>query len=253
MNLYEATKAALITASKTKGPYKKQTFGKNRWERKKLSKISNANQAFNKIDMNMLFKQDTLLVNIPVIGETDSYEVSVKFTGIIEELAKLLKTNNYIFEYKLIIQAVTKILNLGDAYIKCTCSDYKYRYKHWNIINKVDIDGTDKDPGPGKGIANPQDDLGRGCKHSLLVLANLDWIMKVSSVINNYINYAATKLQKPFLNVIFPKIYGVDSKDAVSAQLVEKDEDLTKNPKNLLTVVNTWRKSLKSNNKSNNN
>ena len=33
-------------------------------------------------------------------------------------------------------------------------------------------------------------------QHILLVLANVDWIMKVASVINNYVHYAEEKLQK---------------------------------------------------------
>ena len=245
-HLIEATRQSLINSSKTAGPYKNQTYGKNRWERKKLSKITDANKAFNKIDMNQLFKQDILLVTLPVIGETASYEVSVKFNGIINEISKNLKANKNFFEFKTVIQAVSKVLNNEDTYIKCNCEDYKYRYKHWNIISKVDIEGTDKDPGPGKGIRNPNDSLGRGCKHVLLVLANLDWIMKVSSVIFNYINYAAMSLQKPFLNVILPKLYGVTVEDSVSAGLVEKETDLTKNSsKNLITVINNWIKAKK--------
>jgi hypothetical protein len=38
----------------------------------------------------------------------------------------------------------------------------------------VSVDDTSNDPGPGKGIANPNDSKGRGCKHILLVLANGD-------------------------------------------------------------------------------
>jgi hypothetical protein len=38
----------------------------------------------------------------------------------------------------------------------------------------VSVDDTSKDPGAGKGIRNANDDKGRGCKHVLLVIANMD-------------------------------------------------------------------------------
>lgn len=172
--LLEATRNALIAQSRNAGIYRDQSKGKNRFQRKKLSKVANTVKAFNSISMNNLWKQDELLVNIPIIGETDSYTVSVKMNGVVEEIVKNLKNNRGIFEFKIVVQAVTKVFNTGDVYIKCTCDDYKYRFKHWNILNKVDTEGTEKDPGPGKGIRNPKDSKGRGCKHVLLVLANMD-------------------------------------------------------------------------------
>ena len=90
----------------------------------------------------------------------------------------------------------------------------------------MSVDDTSKDPGPGKGIRNPDDTLGRGCKHVLLCLANGDWVMKVASVINNYINYAEEKLQKPFLKLIFPKLYGVSFEDAKDSDLLPDDFEL---------------------------
>ena len=36
---------------------------------------------------------------------------------------------------------------------------------------------------------NPNNELGAGCKHVLLVLGNTSWVIKVASVIMNYIKY----------------------------------------------------------------
>ncbi len=239
--LLEDSRATLVNKSRNAGPYKHPTQGKNRFERKRLSKIANAVKAYNKIDMNKLFKEDTLIVNIPIIGETDQYTVTIKMEGVVSEIAKNIKNNNNKLEYKTILQALTKVFNTANVYVKCTCDDYKYRFAHWNIINNVSVDDTAKDPGPGKGIRNPKDDMGRGCKHILLVLANGDWILKVASVINNYIHYAEENLQKPFLKVIFPKLYGIPADEMVEQDLVDDDKYLDSST-GLIDAINDYGK-----------
>jgi hypothetical protein len=237
--LFEDTRTVLVAKSKGKGEYKDTSRGKNRFERKKHSKIANAVKQYNTIDMNDLFKKDILQVNIPVIGETNNYEVTLKMEGVIAEIAKGIKNNQNKFEYKIIIQAISKIFNTANIYTKCTCPDHLYNFAHWNIVNNVSSDDTSKDPGPGKGIRNPKDDKGRGCKHILLVLANVDWIMKVASVINNYVHYAEEKLQKPFLNVIFPKLYGIPADEMVDKDLIDDDKFLNSS-KGLIDAINAY-------------
>ena len=131
------------------------------------------------------------------------------------------------------------MFNTTDIYVKCTCPDHTFNYAHWNIINKVSVDDTSNDPGPGKGIANPNDSKGRGCKHILLVLANGDWMMKVASVINNYVHYASENMQKAFLKLIFPKLYGVSAEEAAENNIVEDNEDLETH-KDLIDLINNY-------------
>lgn len=50
--------------------------------------------------------------------------------GIVAEIVKNVKNNKGVFEFKVVVQAVTKVFNTGDVYVKCTCADYKYRFKH---------------------------------------------------------------------------------------------------------------------------
>lgn len=121
------------------------------------------------------------------------------------------------------------------------CDDFKYRFKHWSIVNNYGVDDTASDPGPGKGIVNPMDDKGRGCKHILVVLANQDWLMKVCSVIHNYINYAQENMLKPFQKVIFPKLYGISIEDAIEKDLVPEDTKLD-TEKHIIDVINDWAK-----------
>jgi hypothetical protein len=105
----------------------------------------------------------------------------------------------------------------------------------------VSVDASANDPGHGKGIANPNDDKGRGCKHILLVLANGDWMMKVASVINNYCHFLSERKPEAFLKLVFPKLYGVSADEAADHDLVADPEDL-ETGKDLIDVVNDWAK-----------
>lgn len=239
--LLEDTRDALVAKSRGVGAYKDTSRGKNRFERKKYSSVAKTVKQYNKIDMNKLFKEDILEVSIPVVGEHDSYTVSIKMEGVVKEIATNIKNNKNQLEYKTIVQAITKIFNSKDIWVKCTCADYKYRFAHWNIVKNVSVDDTSKDPGPGKGIANPNDDKGRGCKHVLLVLANGDWLMKVASVINNYIHYAEEKLRQPFLKLIFPKLYGVTIDEAPDKDLLPEDFEL-KTTTDIIDLINDYGK-----------
>ena len=76
--------------------------------------------------MNDLFKHDVLQVEIPVIGETDTYKVTVKMEGVVAEIAKNIKNNKYKLEFRTIIQSLTKVFNTAQIYINCTCPDHLY-------------------------------------------------------------------------------------------------------------------------------
>ena len=137
LTLHEDTRTMLVSKSRNVGNYVDQSRGKNRFERKRLSKIANAVRQYNQIDMNRFFKDDILEVKVPVQGETDQYTVSVRLAGVVDEIAKNVKNNKNKFEYRTVIQAITKVFNTGNVYVKCTCDDYKYRFSHWNIVNNV--------------------------------------------------------------------------------------------------------------------
>lgn len=237
--LLEDTRNMLVNKSRGVGHYKDTSRGKNRFDRKKYSQIAKTVKQYNKIDMNKFFKEDILEVIIPVVGEHDSYTVTLKLEGVVKEIANNIKNNKNQLEYRTIVQSLTKIFNSSNVWVKCNCPDYKYRFAHWNIVNNVSVDDTSKDPGPGKGVANPNDDQGRGCKHVLLVLANGDWIMKVSSVINNYIHYAEEKLRQPFLKLIFPKLYGVTIEEAPDKDILPEDFEL-KTTTDIIDLINDY-------------
>ena len=239
--LTEATRTQLVAQSRNVGQYKDTSRGKTRLDRKKYSKIANAVKSYNSIDMNKLFKQDILQVNIPVVGESDEYTVTIKIEGVVAEIQKNIKNNNNKMEFRTVIQSLTKVFNTTDVYVKCTCPDFKYRFAHWNIIKNVSVDDSASDPGPGKGIANPNDDKGRGCKHILLVLSNGAWMMKVASVIQNYCHFLSEKKPDAFLKLVFPKLYGVPADEAADNNIVADNEDL-ETGKDLIDIINDWAK-----------
>jgi hypothetical protein len=241
LKLDEATRTQLVAQSRNVGIYKDTSRGKTRLDRKKYSKIANAVKSYNEIDMNKLFKQDILQVNIPVVGESDEYTVTIKIEGVVAEIQKNIKNNGNKMEFRTIIQSLTKVFNTTDVYVRCTCPDFKYRFAHWNIIKNVSVDDSASDPGPGKGIANPNDDKGRGCKHILLTLSNGAWMMKVASVIQNYCHFLSEKKPEAFLKLVFPKLYGVPADEAAENGLVADSEDL-ETGKDLINIINDWAK-----------
>ena len=62
-----------------------------------------------------------------------------------------------------------------------------------------------------------------------------------ASVINNYIHYAEEKLQKPFLKIIFPKLYGVTIDEATDKELVPEDFDLESTTE-IIDLINDYGK-----------
>ena len=56
-------------------------------------------------------------------------------------------------------------------------------------------------------IRNPNNTKGDACKHILLCLSNLDWLMKIASVIHNYINYCKDHMEYNYTRYIAPKLF----------------------------------------------
>lgn len=215
--LNEATRNQLIDKSKNADDYKDISKGKNRYERRKLSRIANSVAQYNKIDMDAFFKRDILTVGIDVQGETSNYVVTMRFKGVLNEIQREVAANNGKLEFKVISRAMSRVFNSGDIQTHCSCPDSKYRQNYWQWKNGT---GTQYEPRPSD-KTNPDDTKGAGCKHTLLVLSNLDWILKVSSVVNNYIKYCQQHLQNNYATYMFPKIYGIPYTKAVQQNLFD--------------------------------
>ena len=215
--LYEDSRTKLLTKSKS------STKGKQRFNRRSKSKVANNVRQYNSIDMNKLFKEDILTVNISVKGETDDYTVKISFGGFLDIL-KGLVNNKDDLNLRNITRALVTGFNQDDVYIFCSCPDFHYRFGYWATKNNLTSGEPETRPSD---ITNPTDSLGSGCKHILLVLSNNSWLMKVASVINNYIKYMEKHYQKLYADVIYPTIFDSEYEDSVQLSMDDMDGDDT--------------------------
>lgn len=224
--LYEDSRSQLLSKSKKADNYasSNQNKGKNRYERRVHSKVSHSVRDYNSIDMNRLFKDNILDVNVAVKGETDNYEVKVTFSGFLDNLHRELKNNNDILNLRCISRALSSAFNSDNVYVACSCPDWQYRISYYATKNSTTSGLAELRPSQ---ITNPTDSKGAGCKHSLLVLSNNSWLIKVASVIFNYVNYMEKHFAKLYADIIYPAIYERDYEDEVQLDIfdIEDNED----------------------------
>lgn len=184
--------------------------------------------------MNKLFKDNILDVNIEVIGETDNYIVTISFGEFLDHLHDELK-NNEPLDLRKITRALTRSFNSDNVYVHCSCPDWKYRFAYWMTVTDVNSGEPENRPSD---ITNPDNTKGSGCKHVLRVLSNNTWIIKVASVINNYIQYMEKHMQRLYADVIYPAIYQKEYEEPT--QLDMDDTDELETDKDIIDISNKW-------------
>lgn len=223
----EKSRRELINKSRGGDNYtSKEREGQNRWTRRTKSRIFNSIRDYNDIDMNAFWKGNILQFGIKVHGETDDYVVTVIFENILENLQRNIKDNDNKLEFKCVLRALLTSFNSGDVYISCTCPDFVYSGMNYYSYKQ----GYNSNPIFGKAMTapvqkNPDDTKGAGCKHINLVISNLDWMMKIASVINNYIRYAREHFGTKYADFIFPQVYGVPYDRAIQLSLFDDPND----------------------------
>lgn len=213
--LTEDKRQSLINKSKA------SEKGKKRFDRRNKSKVANTVKSFNSIDMNKLFKEDILTVNIPVNGETDDYIVRITFGGFLEILRGHVSTDREL-NFRDVARAAITGFNRDDVFIHCSCPDFKYRFNYYATRNSINSGTPETRPSK---ITNPDDSLGSACKHVLLVLNNTSWIIRVARVIVNYIKYMKMHYQKLYADIIHPAVYGVKYEEPVQLSIDDMDND----------------------------
>lgn len=211
--LNEDSRSSLLAKSK------QSKKGFERFKKRIKSRVANSVKQFNQIDMNKLFKDNILTVDINVKGETDNYTVKISFGGFKGLLQDQIKKIGK-FDLKAVTRALIAGFNKDDVYIHCSCPDATYRHNYWQTKNKISS-GTPELRA--SNITNPNDDLGAGCKHVLLVLSNTSWILKVASTIYNYVNYIEKHYQKLYADIIYPAIYGKKYEEPVQLDIFDND------------------------------
>ena len=211
--LYEDSRNSLIAQGR-RGE-KEKGDGKSRFEKRVKSKFSNSVREYNSIDMNSVFFDGILTINIPVKGETDNYLVRIKFGGFMETLQQEAKRLGKL-DLRTITRALINAFNRDDVYIHCSCPDFKYRFNYWTTIHDINSGAPETRPAR---ITNPTDNKGPGCKHIMLVLSNTQWLIKVSSVLNNYIKYMEQNRKDDYARYIYPAIYGKEYEEPVQLSM----------------------------------
>ena len=222
--LLEKTRQELISKSRNSDNYtSKGREGQNRYTRRLKSQIANSVRDYNRIDMNAFWKGDILDFDVRVHGETDDYVVTLTFQNILYRLQQEVKANNNKLEFKCVLRALIGAFNSdNDLLVGCTCPDWKYTQAFFATQGKYN--SVAPQPSNGKGLRNPNDTKGGGCKHVNLVLSNLDWIMKVASVINNSVKWTRDNMERNYADYIFPKVYGMPYDRAVQLSIFDKED-----------------------------
>ena len=216
--LFEDSRNSLIANSKN---VDKERDGKTRYQKRLKSHVASSTRQYNKIDMNKLFKEDILNIGIEIRGETDDYIVKISYGGFLDELRAEIERNGKL-DLRIVIRALVIAFNKGDVYIHCSCPDWQYRFSYWATIN--DINSGEPESRPAN-QTNPRDSLGKGCKHVMLVLSNTSWLIKVASVITNYINYMEKHMNRQFADIMYPAIYGKKYEKPVQQDMFDNELD----------------------------
>jgi len=215
--LLEYTRSQLVSQSRRA---KKEKDGKTRYEKRVKSRIGTSVKNFNNINMNSVFKEDILTVGIDVKGETDDYVVTISFGGFLDNLHKQLGDREDL-TLRDIIRALVRSFNGDNVYVRCTCPDFFYRFGYF--LSKDDIIYGERQDIPSD-ITNPDNDLGRGCKHIMLALSNHSWLIKVASAVNNYIHYMEKHYTKLYQTVIYPAIYDKEYEGDIQLDIFDDNE-----------------------------
>lgn len=210
--LHEDSRNKLLAKSK------QSAKGFERFKKRVKSRVANSVKQYNAIDMNKLFKDDILTVDINVKGETDNYIVKISFGGLLELIRDQIEKQGGKFDYKAVTRALILGFNKDDVYIHCSCPDWQYRYSYYATKNNITSGDPETRPSD---ITNPEDKLGSACKHVLLVLSNTSWLLKVSSTIVNYVRYMEKHYQKLYADIIYPAIYGHDYEEPVQLDIFD--------------------------------
>lgn len=205
--------------------------GLQRFKRRLKSRVATSTQQYNRLDMNQLFKDDILSISIEVNGETDNYLVKISYGGFLNALRdELRRFETERIELRNIIKALVISFNKSDVFIRCSCPDFKYRFAYWATVDGLNSGEPELRPSD---ETNPDNDKGPACKHILLVLSNTSWLIKVASVINNYIKYMERYRKTQYDSIIYPAIYG--KKRDVQMSMFDDEENVEDNTSEINT------------------
>ena len=126
IKLNEDSRSQLLSKARQGAEYKgDKSLGKNRYERRTKSSISNSVKEYNQLDMNKFFKDYILYLYVKVHGETADYMVGISFSGILELIRQETdKDENLEVDLRLILKMLKRAFNKEDhVLVRCSCPD----------------------------------------------------------------------------------------------------------------------------------
>ena len=252
--LAEDSRSQLLAKGKRGANYaaNNQHLGKNRYQRRIHSRVAPSVKQYNEIDMDKFFKKDILDVNIGIHGETNDYFVKIKFGDVLRWLQQEVEKANKL-DLRCVTRALVNSFNGDAVYIYCNCPDFKYRFGHYALVKNISsVDAQYwNNQGDSKVVTqkpqylrtNVNDDKGPGCKHILLVLSNTTWLIKVASVVYNYINYMQKHYERMYQQFIYPAIYGKEAPEVqldIFKDVMDVGDDTLTTDKDTLDISNKY-------------
>lgn len=167
----------------------------------------------------------------------DSIDSAIKFYNINHKVAEIrhIHYDEPLPVYDISVENYNNFyVDAGVVLHNCYRFDYHSHKKNQASTSKPD-DPLNRPPVK----TNPHDTKGDGCKHVLLVLSNNSWVIKVASVIWNYINYIKEHKEKLYAEIIFPAIYGENYKDAYQTSLTDEEDRIAgEDDRDILDIAN---------------
>lgn len=148
-----------------------------RWKRRQNYK----DFRFIKADIKDLDDKDRVVVTF----EVGDYTVIISFNNILLNLREVVKQDpKHMVKFDWVLRACNRAIDQSDIYVNCQCKDFKYRYAY--VASKNSYKYGKKELRPAD-IRNPNDNIGGACKHILSVLSNKNWMTRVATTVNDWL------------------------------------------------------------------
>lgn len=167
--LHEKGRTDMLNKSRKESP--------GRWERRQYYK----NFRVIKTDIQDLDDKDRVTVTF----EVGDYIDTISFNNILLNLREVVKKDpKHMVKFDWVIRACNRAIDQSDVFVNCQCADFKYRFAY--VASKDSYKYGKKEMRPAD-IRNPNNDKGSFCKHLLSVLSNKNWMTKVATTVNDWL------------------------------------------------------------------
>lgn len=133
------------------------------------------------IDVSELLSDDMLVSKVRV----KDYICTIAFEGVLHNVLNVVSRQpKHNVTLQSVIRALNQAIDKTDILVDCSCPDFIYRFSYY--ATKFGYKYGKPENRPPK-ITNPRDKLGAMCKHLTALLANKRWLVKLASIVNDFI------------------------------------------------------------------